>query len=185
MKEIIQNDDFFNKVRLLIEEKITVDEFSHWIYSMPDLADTIGGSYYDFLLSFSYWEKNRYEELELFLMNLVKTLNNGEYLNISKIRLMIKVKRVLEEIIKKEIDVFTGCAELRKIRDTDDLNEEVIAIEFIGYDSILDEIPRTSEYANWNEDKLLQYVELSKAYEKDIVEFSRRQLEKLNKTLNN
>lgn len=118
---------FFN----LIQGKITLQEFSSWVYSSAELFDLLGLDKYCELTAVDYNGVFAAADIEKLIEDFYKNSKIG--LN-NEIMLWI-----LESMVAGTYDLVEGCSSLARMQSFEK-GFEYLPIEFVGYDSVIEDL---------------------------------------------
>lgn len=87
-----------------------------------------------------------------------------------------QVRHLLTQMIHEQLDIVTGCYELASYHNS---GYEFVPIDFVGYSSMMDHIPRAAYYHLWNQDALRAALQEADMYKEQVFEDARALLDSL------
>lgn len=118
---------FFN----LIQGKITLQEFSSWVYKSEGLLDLLGDERYCELTAVDYYGVFAVKDIE----NLIDDFYKESELGMKNEMILW----ILESMLDGTYDLLEGCSFLARMRSFEK-GFEYLPIEFVGYDSVIEDL---------------------------------------------
>ncbi len=150
----------FRHFALFLSGRLSLAEFESWVYKTDGLEGVLGSDRYLRLISFPFKAEQATTQLADLLVQFARDLDAHEFI---KQRAII----VLENMLNEKVTLPSGCLQLTHLRNGG--GEQIIPIEFVGYESELDTVPEPENYHLWDAQALQRQLQRLDWYKNDIL----------------
>jgi hypothetical protein len=151
---------------LFLGDYISVAEFESWVYQSEGIEALLGGNKYLELISVPFKSEGAGKQIASLIFRYSRDIDINEFV---RQRAIV----ILQLMLEGSMALTTGCRQMAQLYH--ETKEEIIPIEFVGYDSV----PEPDKYHLWDKKALAKQLERVDWYKEGVMSLAKETLERL------